>query len=161
MWPALTQSSDAGDGVQRAEEEGRVTIVCRSLVDKAVDLVHQLGEVAWVIEGDPAQRGAQAGHQQGCRDSFAGDVADRETQSAVLKRKDIVIIAADTLGGAAVAGDGGSGKLGHLLGKEPLLDLARDLDLAIHALALGRFMGEGMGQFADFEGHAGLSGEHL
>ena len=151
----------ARPGIVGGEEEGGVAVRRRGFVDQHVDLVHELGEIAGSVEGDAAERGAEAGHEERGGDAFAGDVTDGEAEAAVLEIEDVVVVAADTEGGAAGSGEGGAGDDGHLLREEALLDFAGDLHLAVDALALGGFGGEGVGELGNFEGEAGLAGDGL
>src|SRR6202044_2641177 len=92
-----------GAGIVSGEEEGGVAVGGRGFVDEHVDLTHELGEVARAVEGDSAERGAQAGHEERGGDAFAGNVADGEAEAAILETEDVVVVAAHAESGAAGA----------------------------------------------------------
>ena len=60
----------------------------------------------------------------------------------VFKEEEVVVVSADCVGGAAVAGEVYSGDDGVGLGEEAFLNFAGDFDFAVDAFALGDFGGE-------------------
>ena len=135
-------AQQAVDRLVDGEEEGGVAVGRGRLVDQAVDARYESGEVGGAVHGHAAERGAQAGHEQGGGDAFAGDVADGEAERAVVRAEDVVVVAANALRGAACAVDAVAGKRGELLREEALLHFAGDLDFAVDAFAAGGFAGE-------------------
>ena len=78
-----------------------------------------------------------------------------------MEREDIVVVAANTLRGAARAVDAVAGERGKLLREEALLHLAGDLDFAVDALAARGLAGERVDERADLEREAGLGADGL
>ncbi len=126
---------DAGLGVELGIEEGRVAVGGGGLVDEPVDVAHEGGEVAGLEERGRAQAGTEAGHQERGGDALAGDVAEGEGEALLVafmrgEDEEVVVVAADGMGGAAVAGEIDAGDAGVDLGEEALLHLTGDLDLS-------------------------------
>ncbi|OPZ64466.1 MAG: hypothetical protein BWY83_03185 [bacterium ADurb.Bin478] len=104
-------------------------------LNKIVQPADHIADVA--LHGDAvAQAGLQAGHQQTGGDAFAGDISHCHGDSAVLQRNPIEIISADLIGGDVDALDFDSLGVGILCRQQPLLDIARDVQLLFHALFL-------------------------
>ncbi len=159
---------DAGVGVVLGVEEGGVTVGGRGLVDEAVDVAHQRGEIAGLQQRCATQAGAEAGHEEGGGDAFAGDVAESEGEArrrraagTAGEKEEVVVVAADGLGGAAEAGEIDALEMGVDLREEALLDLAGDLNFAGDALAVSDLGGEVFEELGVFEREAGLGGDGL
>ncbi len=95
------------------------------------------------------------------RNSFAGNIPDRQSQAAVRESDHVVVVAAHTLRRAARAGKIHSWNLRNALWKKPLLYLVSDFQFAIVACALGRLPRERLRQLVYFERQAGLCRDRL
>ena len=76
---------DAGARIVLGVEEGGVTVGGRGLVDEAVDVAHQRGEISGLQERCATQAGAKAGHEEGGGDALAGDVAESEGEAGLVR----------------------------------------------------------------------------
>ena len=72
---------EAGGGVVFGVEEGGVAVGGGGVVDEAIDLGDEGGERTLLQAGDAAEAGAEAGHEEGGGDAFAGDVAEGDGEA--------------------------------------------------------------------------------
>ena len=87
-----------------AIKESRVPIRSGGLVHQAINAAHSGRQVLRSTRSFAAQRRLQAGHHQGCGNSFAGDIADRYAKVSLGQSKKVVVVATDTQRGPAVTG---------------------------------------------------------
>src|ERR1700722_1376798 len=146
----------AGRGIVFAKEEGDETVAGRGIVDDPVEAFDEPGETDGAAESKPVQGRTDRSHQKGGGDALSGDIADGDAQAAVLKLDEVVVVAANLLGGAAKTGKVQTFDHGIDLGQEPLLHLAGNLDFTIDALALYRLLCEVVHQGVVFNGQPGL-----
>jgi hypothetical protein len=90
--------------IEDAVPEAGEAIGGRRVVDELIQVRHQRGKISRVRDGQGVQRGAQAGHQQGRRNSFSGNVADGKGEAVGREGEEIVIISPDGRRGPAPAG---------------------------------------------------------
>src|SRR5205085_8287388 len=95
----------------------------------------QRGEIVFDRRGD-AQRRLHARHDQRRADAFAGDVADGESEVAVGKLEEVVVVAADFVAGNALRRELDTGNVARRQRQETTLNLAAELQLALHPLLL-------------------------
>src|SRR5262249_50661897 len=118
----------AGLRVESAEEQGDEPFVAHVLGEDAVGAGQDFADVLAPASKD-AQIGTRFGHEQGRTDSMAGDVGDDDAE-AIMKHGEVIeVVAAGGFGGKGSSGDVEARASGGALGKEPLLDLARDAKL--------------------------------
>ena len=93
------------------------------------------------VGGQSVQTGLNGGHQQPCRDPFARDVGDDQQQAGIVcvgPRKSVVVIAGDGVGRFRAERNIEAGKRGRSLWEQHALDVARDLQVAFEAYAIGQ-----------------------
>ena len=142
----------AGDVVVVGEEDGGVGGVGGVLEEEAVDgLEEDLGLVA--SQGElAAEVGLEVGHEKSCRDAFAGDVADDESESLAVEGQEVVVVAAHVARLKADAGVVEGFKWGKSLREEAGLDLAGDLELLCGAAVGLDFCGGDLALLLDLAG---------
>src|ERR1700688_4516638 len=85
------------------------------------------------------RRYAKRRHQEGGRNALAGHVADGDTQLRLREKNEVVIVTTNAEGGTAGARVVESRDWRVFLGKQPLLHVARDFDVARLLRARGHF----------------------
>src|ERR1700676_5504262 len=139
----VTQS--AGGAVVDGDEEGGEAVVAGVAHEMVVQAGDQFGGAEMLGAGSEnlaAQRGLQAGHEQGGGNSLSGDVRNRNGDVRGTELNEIVVIAADGARGFADGFDFDTGNVRDLLRKKLILDFAGDGELALEALALLLFFDE-------------------
>ena len=134
--PGIDVVKYARNGIVFAKEKGDEPITGGGIVDDAVKPLDEPGQIERAAEGKSMQSGTDGSHQQGGRDTFAGDVTDGDTEAAVFEGDKVVIVPANLLRSTAVACKIKPRDDGIDLGQKALLHLARDFDFALDALAL-------------------------
>ena len=95
--------------------------------------------------GQRAEAGLKRGHKQRCRDTFSGDIGDGDDQRTGIHcasrgwaRERVVVIAGDRVLRTSGKSDIGARDVRRMIGDEPLLNFARDFQIAFHGDAVGK-----------------------
>src|SRR5579872_4332312 len=149
LCPALTKIRRRVSGVYWA----RNAVVKRAVLAIATGiLVHaqdEIGEGCW-RSGESFEASLESCHEECRRDAFAGDIRDCEKELRRFRilrvcrisggaSENVVVIAGDGVGGTRGKSDGKSGNGRWIGGKQPALNVAGDLQVALHDDAIGDF----------------------
>ncbi len=120
--------------IEDPEEHRGVTAHFRVIAKKAIHVIEEKRGVG--AEGHARERTLEHGGNDGGAKPLAGNVGNHKRSTVITQREDIKVVAPNGQAGEIDAGHGEVRVVGEIARQERLLNVERDVDLLLQALAL-------------------------
>src|SRR5712691_680367 len=119
--------------IENPEKQRGVAADLGVLAQETIDVIENARRIG--AESHAGKRALEHGRKQRGAEPFSGNVGDEKSSPVIVEREDVEVVATDRGTREIDAGDGEVGVIGEIAREERLLNVARDVDLLLQALA--------------------------